>query len=96
MGPLCALQIYGIYHRCSWRHLTQVVICTCELYGGWMTFAPEWIEGSPNLDGSTFTLLWVRILLLPYIALVYCSTRSYILYSLLHTYIFIVYIYIYW
>jgi hypothetical protein len=27
-----------------------------------MTFCPEWIDGNPNLDGSTFTLLWVSIM----------------------------------
>ena len=26
-----------------------MIVCTAELYGGWMTFCPEWIEGSPNL-----------------------------------------------
>ena len=28
---------------------------------GFMTFAPEWVEGSPNLDGSSFTLLWIYL-----------------------------------
>ena len=61
MGPLCLLQIYGIYKRTSWRHINQVIICTCELYGGWMTFAPEWVDGNPNLNGSTFILLWIYL-----------------------------------
>lgn len=26
-----------------------------------MTFAPEWLEGNPNLDGSTFSLLWIYL-----------------------------------
>ena len=30
----------------------QIIICTAELYGGWMTFCPEWVEGSPNLNGK--------------------------------------------
>jgi hypothetical protein len=61
VGFLCALQLYGIYNRASWRYVLQVIICTAELYGGWMTFAPEWFDGSPHLNASTFTLLWVRM-----------------------------------
>lgn len=59
MGPLCLLQMYAIKKNKPWRHALQLVICVSELYGGWMTFAPEWVDGSPNLDGSDFVLLWV-------------------------------------
>lgn len=59
VGPLCLLQVYGILGRKPWRHVNQLIICTCELYGGFMTFCPEWVDGNKNLDGSTFTLLWV-------------------------------------
>jgi hypothetical protein len=38
----------------------MVVLATGELYGGFMTFAPEWLSGSPNLDTSNFMYLWVR------------------------------------
>ncbi|KAK8430338.1 Emopamil-binding protein [Phyllosticta citricarpa] len=51
----------------SWFWMT--VLATAELYGGWMTFCPEWLTGSPNLDTSNwmykylylsfFNLLWV-------------------------------------
>jgi hypothetical protein len=61
MGILCLFQIYGILTRKPFRHVLQVVICVCELYGGWMTFAPEWVEGSPNLDGSSFSLFWIYL-----------------------------------
>ena len=30
---------------------------TSELYGGFMTFAPEWLTGSPNLDTSNWMYL---------------------------------------
>jgi hypothetical protein len=40
MGILCLFQIYGVYYRTTWRHPLQIIICTAELYGGWMTFAP--------------------------------------------------------
>lgn len=26
-----------------------------------MTFAPEWLTGNPNLDGSNFMYLWVYL-----------------------------------
>lgn len=61
MGILCIFQIYGVVRRSSWRHVLQVVICVAELYGGWMTFAPEWLDGSPNLNGSDFSLLWIYL-----------------------------------
>lgn len=62
MGPLCALQFYGVLCKKPWRHALQILICTAELYGGWMTFCPEWVDQNPNLDGSDFTLFWVGFL----------------------------------
>eukprot|EP01038_Epipyxis_sp_PR26KG_P005197 gene5197-7234_t len=61
MGFLCIFQIYGILYKSPWRHVLQIIICVAELYGGWMTFAPEWVEGNPNLNGSTFELLWIYL-----------------------------------
>lgn len=61
MGVLCFVELYGVMYRSSWRHVLVVIICVAELYGGWMTFAPEWIEGSPNLDGSSFELFWIYL-----------------------------------
>lgn len=28
-----------------YRHFWQIILCTAELYGGWMTFCPEWLTG---------------------------------------------------
>ncbi|KAF2150637.1 Emopamil-binding protein [Myriangium duriaei CBS 260.36] len=39
----------------------MMVIATGELYGGFMTFSPEWLSGSPNLDTSNFLYLWVYL-----------------------------------
>ncbi|OCK82893.1 Emopamil-binding protein [Lepidopterella palustris CBS 459.81] len=39
----------------------MVVLATGELYGGFMTFAPEWLTGSPNLDTSNWMYLWVYL-----------------------------------
>jgi len=71
MGPMALYQLYLIWTAKTskngsvfngLRHVLQIFICTCELYGGWMTFCPEWVDGSPNLDGSDAILLWVRYL----------------------------------
>lgn len=80
VGLLCLLMVYGVIYRSGWRHPLQIIICVCELYGGWMTFAPgkiisedalnfffvrlfliEWIDGSPNLNGSDPILLWIYL-----------------------------------
>ncbi|KAK4502927.1 hypothetical protein PRZ48_006354 [Zasmidium cellare] len=39
----------------------MVVLATGELYGGFMTFAPEWLSGNTNLDGSNFMYLWIYL-----------------------------------
>lgn len=39
----------------------MALLATAELYGGFMTFAPEWLSGSPNLDTSNFMYLWVYL-----------------------------------
>ncbi|KAF2423703.1 Emopamil-binding protein [Tothia fuscella] len=39
----------------------MIVLATGELYGGFMTFAPEWLSGSPNLDTGNFMYLWVYL-----------------------------------
>ncbi|KAH8704571.1 Emopamil-binding protein [Phaeosphaeriaceae sp. PMI808] len=40
----------------------MVVLATAEIYGGWMTFAPEWLTGSPNLDTSNWMYLWLYLI----------------------------------
>lgn len=61
IGILCLFQVRGVLCRESWRHPLQMVICTAELYGGWMTFCPEWVQGSPNLNGQDPILLWIYL-----------------------------------
>jgi len=61
VGLLCIIQCLAIYNRWSIAHPLQLIICVAELYGGWMTFAPEWLDGSPSLDGSNFILLWIYL-----------------------------------
>ncbi|KAF9883628.1 hypothetical protein FE257_003135 [Aspergillus nanangensis] len=38
--------------------LVAPALATAELYGGWMTFAPEWLTGSAQLDTSNPIYLW--------------------------------------
>ncbi|XP_020601588.1 emopamil-binding protein-like isoform X2 [Orbicella faveolata] len=57
-GPLALLLIYAIICDKHYRHFVQITLCACELYGGWMTFCPEWLTGSPSLDTSSLLYLW--------------------------------------
>jgi len=60
-GPLALWICYGITKE-DWRTgFWMTVLATGELYGGFMTFAPEWLTGSPNLDTSNFMFLWVYL-----------------------------------
>lgn len=43
------------------RHFIQITLCVCELYGGWMTFCPDWLMGSPSLNTSNWLYLWVYL-----------------------------------
>jgi hypothetical protein len=60
VGPLCIMTAAAIFRRSPWRHVLQLVVCVSELYGGWMTFAPEWLSGSQSLDTSDAKLLYER------------------------------------
>ncbi|KAF2718044.1 Emopamil-binding protein [Polychaeton citri CBS 116435] len=39
----------------------MIVVATGELYGGFMTFVPEWLTGSPNLDTSNWMYKWLYL-----------------------------------
>lgn len=39
----------------------MVVLATMELYGGFMTFVPEWIIGSPGLVTSNWVYKWLYL-----------------------------------
>ncbi|KAF4119610.1 Emopamil binding protein [Geosmithia morbida] len=40
----------------------MIVLATCELYGGFMTFCPEWLTGNINLDTSNFMYKWIYLI----------------------------------
>ncbi|XP_003215400.3 emopamil-binding protein-like [Anolis carolinensis] len=60
-GLLTLILIYAILKQKHYRHFVQITLCVCELYGGWMTFCPEWLTGSPNLNTSSWMYLWVYL-----------------------------------
>ncbi|KAI0086451.1 Emopamil-binding protein [Irpex rosettiformis] len=60
------------------RHYWIVVLCTMELYGGWMTFSPEWLTGSPNLVTSNPLYLWVYLFFMNF---VWVAIPFYLLYD---------------
>lgn len=43
------------------RHFIQITLCVCELYGGWMTFFPDWLMGSPNLNTDSWLYFGVYL-----------------------------------
>lgn len=59
--PLCILALIGTLKKKAWRHYVQIVLCAIEIYGGWATFAPEWLTGSPNLDTESFIHTYVYL-----------------------------------
>ncbi|KAJ4481974.1 Emopamil-binding protein [Lentinula aciculospora] len=60
-GPICCYILKQLVNNDPARHFWIVVLSTAELYGGWMTFCPEWLTGSPNLDTSNWLYLWVYL-----------------------------------
>ncbi|XP_012370597.1 emopamil-binding protein-like [Octodon degus] len=60
-GFLALVLIYAIVKEKYYRHFVQVTLCICELYGDWMTFCPEWLMGSPNLNTNSWLYFWVYL-----------------------------------
>nr|XP_033804103.1 emopamil-binding protein-like isoform X4 [Geotrypetes seraphini] len=62
LGSLLALiLIHAIIKDKYYRHFIQITLCVCELYGGWMTFCPDWLLGCPSLNTSNWLYLWVYL-----------------------------------
>jgi len=60
-GPMCCYILMQLIKNDPARHYWLVVLSTAELYGGWMTFCPEWLTGSPSLVTSNALYLWVYL-----------------------------------
>ncbi|XP_026349012.1 emopamil-binding protein-like [Ursus arctos] len=60
-GSLALVLIYAIVKEKYYRHFIQITLCVCELYGGWMTFFPDWLMGSPNLNTDSWLYFGVYL-----------------------------------
>ncbi|OHE95950.1 emopamil binding protein [Colletotrichum orchidophilum] len=60
-GPLAVWICYSIAKRDPKVNIWMIIIATAELYGGFMTFCPEWLTGNIYLDTSNFMYLWVYL-----------------------------------
>ncbi|CAO3672637.1 unnamed protein product [Umbelopsis vinacea] len=84
-GPLCVLLMYQIVQNDPARYYNYVVLSVAELYGGWMTFCPEWLTGSVFLNTDN----WLHNLLyLWFFNGIWVAIPGYLLY---HAYVEIVY-----
>lgn len=55
---ICVLLARGEERKAWWW---ICVLATAELYGGWMTFMPEWLSGSLNLVTDVWMYKWVYL-----------------------------------
>ena len=60
-APLSAWICYCLVKSRKDTWFWMIILATGELYGGFMTFAPEWLSGSPNLDTSNWMYLWLYL-----------------------------------
>ncbi|KAG6009631.1 hypothetical protein E4U21_001695 [Claviceps maximensis] len=79
-GPIALYVCYLIASRSCTMYFWMIVLATAELYGGFMTFCPEWLTGNVNLDGSNFMYMWV------YLVFFNCLWVAIPLYSMVHSY----------
>jgi len=65
------------------RHFWVAVLCTAELYGVWMTFAPDIADGAKNLvlHPKALLLFWIYNLGMNSLYVSSCSEASLLLIS---------------
>ncbi|KAK4137868.1 Emopamil-binding protein [Trichocladium antarcticum] len=61
-GSMACLVCYDIARKNPRANLVMVVLATAEIYGGYMTFMPEWLSGSANLDTSNWMYKWIFLI----------------------------------
>ncbi|KAM7198102.1 Emopamil-binding protein [Naviculisporaceae sp. PSN 640] len=61
VGPLCCLVCYDIAKKNARANIVMIILATAEIYGGFMTFCPEWLTGDVNLDTSNWMYLWLYL-----------------------------------
>lgn len=57
-GTLALYTAKLVLHQDARYHFWLCFLCICELYGDYMTFVPEWLQGSPSLDTNDPLHLW--------------------------------------
>ena len=45
-GPSCFIIVYGLVSKRAWRHILQLLVVTCQIYGDVLYFATSWYEGN--------------------------------------------------
>ncbi|CAJ2507626.1 Uu.00g088120.m01.CDS01 [Anthostomella pinea] len=60
-GPLACLVCYGLAKKDPRTNILMIVIATMELYGGFITFCPEWLTLNYNLDTSNWMFKWLYL-----------------------------------
>ncbi|KAI1342678.1 Emopamil-binding protein [Xylariaceae sp. FL0016] len=60
-GPLACLVCYGLAEKDPRTNIVMIIIATMELYGGFITFCPEWLTMNYNLDTSNWMYLWLYL-----------------------------------
>ncbi len=61
VGPLAVWVCADLARQRARASVLMIVVATAELYGGFMTFCPEWLTGNPNLDATNFMYKWVYL-----------------------------------
>ncbi|KAG9293446.1 hypothetical protein G9A89_009170 [Geosiphon pyriformis] len=62
-GPLALFVLWALIYDHPSRHPAQMFLCTCELYGGWMTWVPEILSGANALATHNPLYFWVYMVL---------------------------------
>ncbi|KAG2185460.1 hypothetical protein INT44_002251 [Umbelopsis vinacea] len=60
-GPLCVFLMYQIVQNDPARYYNYIVLSVAEIYGGWMTFCPEWLTGSVFLSTDNWLHHWLYL-----------------------------------
>lgn len=60
-APMAVYICYCIVQQRKDAWFWMMIVAVGEIYGGFMTFAPEWLSGNPNLDTSNFMYLWLYL-----------------------------------
>jgi hypothetical protein len=77
-GPLAGYCAYLLSQNKFSYHYWAVVLSTAEIYGGFMTFAPEWLTGCKALASDNWMFLWVYLF---FMNLVWVFIPFYLLYD---------------